>query len=132
MITIRSYDKTDNDAFFAMIEKEGGEWEGYINAKGRPMYERALRTSQVFLAFDEGLLAGFVRVRDDDGFGVYVYDLLVLGPHRGKAIGKALLDHVRMTFEDAPFYVMSDADGYYEKLGYKKIGSVLTPGDSGN
>lgn len=66
-----------------------------------------------------------MRCREDEGFGVYVYDLLVRRSSRGKQIDKILLERVCRDFSEQTLYVMSDADQYYEKLGYRKIGSIF-------
>ena len=70
------------------------------------------------------------RCREDEGFGLYVYDLLVRRSHRGRRLGRTLLEHVSAEFPDQPVYVMSDVDPYYEKLGYRREGSVfvVSPG----
>jgi ribosomal protein S18 acetylase RimI-like enzyme len=70
-------------------------------------------------------VCGYARCREDDGFGVYIYDLLVRKTHRGKPIGKALMERVLNDFPNQPIYVMSDVDPYYEKLGYRKVGSIF-------
>ncbi|MGI6659235.1 MAG: GNAT family N-acetyltransferase [Dethiobacteraceae bacterium] len=66
-----------------------------------------------------------MRCREDDGFGVYIYDLLVRKTHRGRQIGKSLIEWVCQNFQDQPVYVMSDVDRYYEKLGYRREGSIF-------
>lgn len=74
---------------------------------------------------DETLVCGYARCREDDGFGVYVYDLLVRKAYRGREIGKSLMERVCQDFPDQPVYVMSDVDSYYEKLGYRREGSIF-------
>jgi hypothetical protein len=70
-------------------------------------------------------VCGYVRCREDDGFGVYIYDLLVRKTHRGKQIGKTLMEWVFKDFPNQTIYVMSDVDPYYEKLGYRREGSIF-------
>jgi hypothetical protein len=43
--------------------------------------------------------------------GVYIFDLLVKKSYRGQ--------------QNQPVYVMSDVDPYYEKLGYRREGSIF-------
>jgi len=45
--------------------------------------------------------------------------------YRGKEIGKKLLECLQQDYPDQVVYVMSDVDGYYEKVGYKRIGSIF-------
>ena len=70
-------------------------------------------------------MCGYARCREDDGFGVNIYDLLVRKTHRGKQIGKTLMERVFKDFPNQAIYVMSDVDPYYEKLGYRREGSNI-------
>ena len=51
--------------------------------------------------------------------------LFVRKTHRGKQIGKTLMEQVFKDFPNQPIYVMSDVDPYYEKLGYRREGSIF-------
>jgi len=127
--TIRRYTPTDEPALFAMIEAEGDEWRDYWYGDGRTKYAKALANSIVYLIFEEQgsgkTLCGFARYRDDDGFGVYVYDLLVDRNHRGKDYGRLLMERVCEDYPNNTIYVMSDVDPYYQKLGYVREGSIF-------
>ncbi|GEN78742.1 GNAT family N-acetyltransferase [Actinotalea fermentans] len=129
-VVIRRYGPADEQAFFAMLEGEGDDWREYVGPAGRPAYARAMRSSIAYLLLVDGELCGYARCRDDDGFGVYVHDLLVRGPHRGRHLGRALMERVCADAPGQTVYVMSDVDPYYEKLGYARAGSifVVTPG----
>lgn len=125
---IRRYEPADEAAFFAMLETEGEDWQEYAGPAGRASYARAMRTSVAYVLLVDDELCGYARCREDDGFGVYVYDLLVLRPHRGRQLGRALMERVRADFADQTVYVMSDVDPYYEKLGYGRAGSIFVVG----
>jgi ribosomal protein S18 acetylase RimI-like enzyme len=58
-------------------------------------------------------------------FYIYICDLFVTRKHRGKHIGKQLMDRLVEDFSEQVIYVMSDVDEYYQKLGYPIVGSVL-------
>ncbi len=122
-MSIRRYTEADAAALFALLRTEGEEWSDYLGAEER--YRRALRSGVTYVAPDGEALAGFVRCREDDGFGVYVYDLLVRRDCRGQGLGRALMDAVFADFSGQPVYVLSDVDVYYEKLGYARAGSVF-------
>ena len=122
---IRPYAPEDEDALFAMMEREGEEWGDYWSGAGRVNFRRALASSIVYVVCEGGVLCGFVRCRDDDGFGVYVYDLLVDLKFRGKGYGRQLMETACGRFPDATAYVMSDVDPYYRKLGYEVMGTVF-------
>ena len=114
------YTESYERLLFDLIQTDP-EWETYFSQK--PMYTEALNQSTVFIILDNEQCVGFIRGKDDSGFGFYVYDLLVRQDHRGHGFGKQLIDHVRLFYE--PVYVMSDVDRYYEKIGMSKIGSIF-------
>ena len=122
---IRNYSKADESSLFDLLVDEGDEWSDYHGVAGRDKYIKALESSITFVAWDGLLVCGFVRCREDDGFGVYIYDLLVRRTHRGRQIGKSLMEWVCKNFPDRPVYVMSDVNQYYEKLGYRREGSIF-------
>jgi len=124
-IIIRRYTPEDDNQLFALIEREGEEWKDYWRDDGRAKYQKTLATSIVYLLLENKTLCAYTRCRDDDGYGVYVYDLLVDQNHRGKEYGRLLMERIREDFSDNPVYVMSDIDPYYEKLGYEKAGSIF-------
>ena len=122
---IRQYSKADENLLFDLLIDEGDDWIEYHGPVGRSKYIKALESSITYIVYDENLVCGYARCREDDGFGVYIYDLLVRKTHRGKRIGKALMERVLKDFPNQPIYVMSDVDPYYEKLGYRKVGSIF-------
>ncbi|HSW56808.1 MAG TPA: GNAT family N-acetyltransferase [Dehalococcoidales bacterium] len=122
---IRQYSKADETLLFDLLIEEGDDWIDYYGPVGRSKYIKALESSITYIVFDENLVCGYARCREDDGFGVYIYDLLVRKTHRGKRIGKTLMERVLQDFPNQPIYVMSDVDPYYEKLGYRREGSIF-------
>ncbi|MGM0167152.1 hypothetical protein IGI39_002132 [Enterococcus sp. AZ135] len=121
---IRRYKKTDEKNLFAMMAKEA-EWGEYCVGRNRVKYETALQTSLTYLLFEDEKICGYARCREDDGFGVYVYDLLVDANCRGKNYGRYLMEQVYKDFPEQTTYVMSDVDPYYEKQGYQKEGTIF-------
>lgn len=124
-VTIRNYFPEDEDQFFYLLEREGEEWQDYWKNEGRKKYKKALKHSITYLLFEDEALCGYVRCRDDDGFGIYVYDLLVDKACRGKAYGRLLMEQVCRDYPDETVYVMSDVNPYYEKLGYQTEGTIF-------
>ncbi|PKM57527.1 MAG: GNAT family N-acetyltransferase [Firmicutes bacterium HGW-Firmicutes-3] len=122
---IKRYCKEDEQQLFDMIKEEGEEWIDYYSDEGFKKYIIALASSITYVAYVKDVLCGYARCRDDDGFGIYVYDLLVKKKYRGKSIGKFLIEQACIDFSNQPVYVMSDVDPYYEKLGYKREGSIF-------
>ena len=121
---IRPYQEEDVEDLFKMMEKES-DWTDYCNGEGKKKYARALLTSITYLLFEKEKICGYVRCREDDGFGVYVYDLLVNADSRGKNYGRYLMEQACKDFPDQMVYVMSDVDPYYEKQGYQKEGTIF-------
>lgn len=122
---IKKYCKTDESRLFEMLVEEGPDWSDYHDLNNRDQYIQALASSITYVAYDELRVCGYIRCREDDGFGVYVYDLLVRKAYRGKQIGKKLMEWVCHEYPGQTVYVMSDVDAYYEKLGYRKEGSIF-------
>ncbi len=122
---IRQYSKADETLLFDLLIDEGDDWIDYHGLVGRSKYVKALESSITYIAFDKNIVCGYARCREDNGFGVYIYDLLVKKTHRGMQIGKTLIECVFKDFPHQPIYVMSDVDAYYEKLGYRRAGSIF-------
>lgn len=125
MITIKNYSVQDESALFDLIKSEGSEWENYWGEEHRVQYKAALSNCIVYVAYDGDALCGYCRCRDDDGYGIYIYDLLVGKAHRGQQIGRKLMMQLRADHPNALIYVMSDVDEYYEKQGFQREGSIF-------
>lgn len=125
LITIRRYSIYDEHRLFSLIQQEGDEWKGYWASPGREKYKKALNSSITYLLFEDEKLCGYARCRDDDGYGVYIYDLLVDKAFRGKEYGRMLMEQACEDFPDDTIYVMSDVNPYYEKLGYGIAGTIF-------
>lgn len=123
-VMIKSYDADDEARLFGLMEREGREWGEYYD-KRRERYKTALANSIVYVLYEDDVLCGFCRCRDDDGFGVYICDLLVDKTHRGKHFGRLLMTRVCMDYPNDTVYVMSDVDPYYEKQGCRREGSIF-------
>ena len=114
----------DEYQLFALLEREGKDWKDYWLGSGRENYKKALDHSLVYLLFRDEALCGYARCRDDDGYGVYIYDLLVDKLYRGKEYGRLLMEQVCRDFPNCPVYVLGDVYPYYEKLGYEAEGTI--------
>ena len=125
-MTICRYKKEDEEELFNLLRSEGVAWNVYFLGEGMARFRAALKNSLTYVVYEDGELCGFCRCHDDFGFGIYVFDLLVAKKHRGKNFGLLLVGQVCIDFPDARVYVMSDEDGYYEKQGYQREGSVFS------
>lgn len=121
---IRKYNKlTDEVKLMKMIQDEDG-WD-YAHVSMANKYKKALESSVTYVAYQEDMLCGYSRSLDDCGFYIYVCDLLVKPDYRGKGIGRKLLESIVKDYPNQVVYVMSDVDEYYEKIDYKRIGSIF-------
>lgn len=122
---IEKYKKCNEEEMIQLLKRQGEDWSCYWHDSVVDEYKKALEKSITYLAYDNEKLVGFIRCLDDCGFYIYICDLLVDEDHRGKSIGKMLMDFVVDAYPTQVVYVMSDADGYYKKLNFKKEGSVF-------
>jgi len=122
---IRKYNKEDENNIMKIIEQEGEEWESYSGSNVQDKYKKALKNSITYVAYVGDELCGYSRSLDDNGFYIYVCDLLVSPKFRGGNIGRELMECIYEDHTDKIVYVMSDVDEYYEKQGYRKEGSVF-------
>ncbi|MBV7391906.1 GNAT family N-acetyltransferase [Enterococcus sp. ALS3] len=121
---IRKYQTNDLDELFALMTREGPEWT-YNTPENQQKYAHALDRSISFVLTDQQKIYGYIRGRNDDGFDLYILDLLVDPAYRGNSYGQQLIEHFQQEFPEESLYVTSDADPYYLKLGFKIVGSVL-------
>ena len=122
---IRRYNKEDADNVIGIVALEGEEWKAYYAPEHVDRFKSALEKSITYIACEGGALCGYSRAVDDNACGIIVCDLLVTPDHRGKNIGRQLMECISRDYPDKEVYVMSDVDVYYEKQGYKKVGSVF-------
>ncbi|HOJ35991.1 MAG TPA: GNAT family N-acetyltransferase [Clostridiales bacterium] len=123
---IRRYIKQyDEENVMEMLKEEGDEWRCYHADEVSAKYKAALQNSITYVAYENDEICGYSRSLDDCGFYIYVCDLLVRKKYRGREIGRKLMECIYKDFPDRIVYVMSDADGYYVKLGYRREGSVF-------
>lgn len=124
-MNIKRYSKDEEALLFDLLVDEGEEWSDYHSLEGRDKYAKAIESSIVYIAIEDDLICGYIRCKEDDGFGIYIYDLLVRESYRGRAIGKLLMERLSIDFPNQLIYVMSDVDPYYEKLGFEREGSIF-------
>lgn len=122
---VKRYSPANQDELYNLLKREGTEWKDYWQGEGWVKFQKALAGSITYVILEDGVLCGFARCRDDDGYGIYVYDLLVDKDYRGKEYGRLLMEQVCRDYPDDTVYVMSDVDTYYSKLGYQKEGTIF-------
>jgi GNAT superfamily N-acetyltransferase len=98
-------------------------WAGEIP---RDVVEKSIRLSYCFSVLDGERQVGFARVLTDFATYAYICDVFVLDSHRGRGLGKWLVQCIR---EDADLQglrrwslVTRDAHGLYRHFGFQSPG----------
>ena len=106
------------------IKKEP-DWDIFTNENTITAYKNTLKNSITYVCYHNSEFSGYIRAIEDKGLAVYISELFVLPKWRKQKVGRSLLKTVKSDFPNLVVYALSDEDAYYEKLGYKKIGSVF-------
>jgi GNAT superfamily N-acetyltransferase len=112
--------RVDVDAVHAYLT--GSYWAAGIP---RDVVARAVAGSLCFSLFDAGAQVGFARVVTDRATFAYLCDVYVLESHRGRGLGKWLMEAVQASPELAGLrrfvLVTRDAHGLYERFSFKPV-----------
>ena len=117
--------KPEHEAAVISAIKQDPGWDIFTNEKAIGNYRKRLLESITYVCYENGAFGGYVRALPDDGFAIYISELFVVPELRSRRIGRTLIAKVKMDFKHLTVYALSDEDAYYEKLSYKKIGSVF-------
>lgn len=97
-------------------------------AKGRTLetVRKSIDNSLCFGVYDKDEnLVGFGRVVTDHAVFAYIMDVFILEEHRGKGLGKRLIEHIMdfPTLKNLRRWqlVTADAHRLYERYGFKKL-----------
>lgn len=122
---IKIYDPLcDYQKLLKVILSEGEEWNLYTHEPGKSRYQKALAASITYVAVIDGKICGYSRSIPDAGLYIWVVDLLVSREYRNRGLGRLLIECLRPIYPDEEIYIFSDADMYYQKLGYTREGSI--------
>ena len=124
-ITIKPYTLADEESLMQIIEAEGEEWKAYWAPEVKEKYQKMLLESLTYVAYENDELCGYSQSFVYGHIAVWVVDLLVAPKHRGKHIGRQLMECIYKDYPNHAVYVMSDVDEYYKKQGYERIGSIF-------
>ena len=105
---------------------EDPEWDFIIcSASKRENYAERLKNSITYVCYSQLGFCGYIRAIVDNGMAFYISELFVKPECRNQKIGQKLIEKVKESNFSLTVYALSDEDRYYEKKGYKKIGSVF-------
>jgi GNAT superfamily N-acetyltransferase len=117
------YKREHEDAVLSAI-KEEPSWDIFTNEKAIENYKKSLCASITYVCYENGVFGGYLRAILDDGLAIYISELFVVPEWRNRTIGRTLIAKVKMEFRHLTVYALSDEDAYYEKLSYRRVGSV--------
>ena len=118
-ITIRPIMEEDYDNVVNASADEG--WTTY-SARRRDFVD-SLDKSLFLVAYDGNKFAGYARAISDGHITTYLCELLVVKTCRRKGVGRMLVERVRETFPKTRVDLISEADGFYDKIGFRAIGT---------
>lgn len=123
MSNIFRYDKLHESELVALLKSEP-DWNSFTSPDSINAFKNALLSSETYIYIIESKIGGYLRALVDE-FGIYVSELYVSPNHRNNGYGKELLKKIKQEHPNQDVYVFSDEDLYYEKLGYKRVGSIF-------
>ena len=118
------YKHEHEDAVLSAINKDPN-WDIFTNEKAIDNYKKSLSKNITYVCYENGAFGGYLRALLDDCFAIYISELFVVPEWRNITIGRMLIAKVKMDYRHLTVYALSDEDAYYEKLGYRKVGSVF-------
>ena len=121
---ITKYKPEDEEAVLSAI-KDDPDWDMFTSEDAIDTYMQSLKNSVTYVCHYNSEFCGYVRALLDEGLAIYISELYVIPKWRNRKIGRSLLERVKIDFSNMTVYALSDEDAYYEKTGYKKIGSVF-------
>ncbi|MCE8044218.1 GNAT family N-acetyltransferase [Halomonas daqingensis] len=117
------YDKDHESELIALLESEP-DWNAFVRGEALGAFKAALLSSKTYIYKSHGEVCGYLRALVDE-FGICVSELYVAPRYRCRGFGRELLGKLKKAHPNQSVYVLSDEDGYYEKLGCRRIGSVF-------
>lgn len=123
MCNIFRYDKPHESELIALLKSEP-DWNSFTGPDSINAFKNALLTSETYVYKIESKICGYLRALVDE-FGIYVSELYISPSHRKNGYGKELLKMIKQKHPNQEVYVLSDEDPYYERLGYKRVGSIF-------
>jgi len=105
--------------------KLDSNWDIFTNEKAINSYKKSLNDSITYVCHKQSEFAGYIRAIRDEEFAIYISELYVVPKWRNHKVGRYLLEQITEDFPEMTVYALSDEDAYYEKLGFKKVGSVF-------
>jgi hypothetical protein len=105
---------------------EDPDWQTFTKSKKqRDNYKKLLKNSATLVCYTGNDFCGYIRAVLDEGFAIYISELFVKPKYRDNKIAQKLIERIKEKFSSIAVYALSDEDFYYQKKGYKKVGSIF-------
>lgn len=112
MIEILPYEEArDFEAILAACVEEN--WVKFYTTK-KEFFRQALKTSESYVAYENGVFCGFTRCITDGFFTVYCCEIIVNKEFRRRGVGRQLLKTVMDKYPTCSMDVLSDNDEFYK------------------
>lgn len=122
-VVIRRYNEEDHDALFTLIDSEGSEWKCYWGNEGLEKYENSINLNSLYLIFDNNNLCGYISSKDSEGFGVYVYNPMIMIDDINHYFCK-LLTYIRNLIYKEITLMRDGIDSYFSDINFNEQGSM--------
>lgn len=116
-LLIRPADRNDYLSIQDLCLKEG--W----NSFKRDDITFAFDNSIVYAGFIDDQLVAYIRALTDGFITVFVCELIVAKEYRNQGFGRELLNFMHDLYPLTRTDLISEADGFYEAAGFRKLGS---------
>lgn len=117
---------TDNARLdVALIHRFLSEESYWATHVPRDVVERSIANSLCFAAYEDGRQVGFARVITDRATFAYLADVFVVPSHRGRGVGKSIMDAIRKhaDLQGLRRWMLAtrDAHGLYRQYGFGEV-----------
>lgn len=116
MFRIRDGIEADALNLFKLYHAEG--WTSFSQNKMTSL----LVGSSYLVVEGNGEIVAFARYLTDGVLTTFVAEILVAPDFRGQGIGKMLVDEIHQRTMGTRLELISEADDFYEYLGFRKVG----------
>lgn len=113
---IRVANQSDVQQLFDLYQSEN--WKTFSKIR----IGKLLETSTYLVAEDNGQIIAFARYLTDGVLTTFLAELLVVPHFRRQGIGKLLIDTVKKQLPENRLELISEADDFYERVGFRKVG----------
>lgn len=116
-LTIRMAERADYHMISELCLRE--DWMSYA----RNDFGLALDNSIAIVGVIGKSLVAYARVLTDGYITVFICELIVSKEYRGRGFGRRLVDFIHGLYPKTRTDLISEADGFYEVVGFRKVGT---------